>query len=110
MRSASARSASSAATAFVRGSMYSLWICSTGTIATSVRKCGRRSDHGPGTPPNGLSSMEASSRPPATNGMGTDVAPNCAAVTSCGAPSATQVLSQRRSTASPLHLVSTLTL
>ena len=50
MRSASPRTASSAATASARGTRYSDCSSSPADGVNSSRKCGSRSNHGPGTP------------------------------------------------------------
>ena len=55
------RSASIAATACARGTRYSDWISSPLLGVKPMRKCGRRSDHGPGTPSCGV--QFAGSRP-----------------------------------------------
>src|ERR1019366_1383249 len=63
-----------------RGTLYSLLGWPTVPRCTPGRKCGRRSDHGPGTPPNGLKSATPSGVA-LGDGKAGGVEPRCAAET-----------------------------
>ncbi len=91
-----------------RGRMYSLCRCPAGPGMTSVRKCGKRLDHGPGRP-NGLNRSITSSAATA-EGRAAGTAPRCAAETVSGTPSASLVLIHWRVTVGPDHMVIRLTL
>lgn len=107
MDSPSARTAANAHGAWRRSTKYSVWISSPLLGVESIRRCGRRSDHGPGTPRCTVVLFSPSAWQVSVD---TAVAPNIVGGIDPDSPAASRVLSHATWMVSPSQSANRLTL